>query len=135
MQGDGNLVLYHTQNAPGGQTAPGVGVWATGTVNKGSPPYRAYMDPKGAFKIIDGSKGEIWSSGTSDTHGTGRERLMWAAGWDGDLRLRSVFVFFLHSLSLSPCLPVLGSFFVFGLSLSLSLSWSLLPYVSCWQGW
>ena len=86
MQNDGNLVLYHSQNAPGGQSAPGSAVWATATVNKGSPPYRLYMDPKGALKIIDSGKGELWSSGTTDSHGTGRERLMWAAGWDGDLR-------------------------------------------------
>ena len=46
MQNDGNLVLYHSQHAPGGQSAPGSAVWATATVNKGSPPYRLYMDPK-----------------------------------------------------------------------------------------
>ena len=38
-------------------------------VNKGSPPYRLYMDPKGALKIIDSGKGELWSSGTTDSHG------------------------------------------------------------------
>ena len=85
MQQDGNLVLYHTQNAPGAMSAPDAPVWATATVNRGSPPYRLYMDWRGNLQIIDSSKGVLWSSGTSDPRPKGRERLTWAYGWDGDL--------------------------------------------------
>jgi hypothetical protein len=53
MQGDGNLVLYEN----------GVPKWSSGTVGKGTGPYKLYMQDDGNL-VIYASTGPIWASGT-----------------------------------------------------------------------
>jgi hypothetical protein len=57
MQGDGNLVMYDTQN-----WQP---LWATGTNGRGSPPYKWYMQGDGNLVIYDRNGRPIWATGTN----------------------------------------------------------------------
>ena len=57
MQSDGNLVLYNskTNNA----------IWASGTFNKGTPPYQFKYQSDGNLVLYDNTNKALWTSNTN----------------------------------------------------------------------
>ncbi|XP_065662035.1 uncharacterized protein LOC100215560 isoform X2 [Hydra vulgaris] len=70
MQGDGNFVLYVTQ-----QWVPRNALWASGSYNKGTAPRRAVMQNDGNLVIYDVYNKATWASNTNQK-GTKPHRLV-----------------------------------------------------------
>jgi hypothetical protein len=55
MQPDGNLVAYNSSGKP---------YWSTGTVNRGTGPYKARMQSDGNFVVYDSTNAALWATVT-----------------------------------------------------------------------
>ena len=60
LQGDGNLVLYHSLHMVSGNA-----IWNSGTCGKGNPPFRLVMQSDNNLVLYDGIGTPTWSSGSN----------------------------------------------------------------------
>ena len=67
MQADGNFVVYQKINFSGNVSS--IGIFSSGTMYKGTGPYRLVMNGDGNLCAVDANNHTIWNSGTSNVPG------------------------------------------------------------------